>query len=140
MDFSASFKISSSALAAQRTRMDVIASNIANAETTRTSEGGPYRKRIAVFSAMPIQRSFEGAFNSAISAVKVEKIVEDKEVRMVYDPKHPDADSDGYVAKPNINLMLEMAEMITASRSYEACVTVFDATKNMTLKTLDIGK
>jgi flagellar basal-body rod protein FlgC len=73
-------------------------------------------------------------------AVKIAKIEEDSAMKMVYDPKHPDANPDGYVAKPDINLMLEMAEMINAGRNYEACVTAFDATKNMTLKTLDLGK
>ncbi len=140
MDFSASFKICSSGLRAQRARMDVITSNIANAETTRTAEGGPYKKKTAVLSSEPLANSFGEALNNAAMAVKVEKIEEDSGVRMIYDPKHPDANPDGYVAKPDINLMMEMAEMITASRNYEACVTAFDATKNMTLKALDIGK
>ena len=140
MDFSASFKICSSGLAAQRARMDVITSNIANVETTSTPEGGPYRKKTAVFSAEPLQGSFQDNLSGAIAAVKVERVEEDPDVKMVYDPSHPDADPDGYVAKPNINLMMEMAEMIAASRNFEACVTVFDATKNMTLKTLEIGK
>lgn len=140
MDFSASFKICSSGLRAQRARMDVITSNIANAETTRTAEGGPYKKKTAVLSSEPLAGSFGEALNNAAMAVKVEKIEEDSGVRMIYDPKHPDANPDGYVAKPDINLMMEMAEMITASRNYEACVTAFDATKNMTLKTFDIGK
>ncbi|MCK9362243.1 MAG: flagellar basal body rod protein FlgC [Syntrophales bacterium] len=140
MDFSASFKICSDGLQAQRTRMDVITSNIANAETTRTAEGGPYKRKTAVLSSEPLANSFGETLNNAVMSVKVEKIVEDNGVKMVYDPKHPDANPEGYVAKPNINLMLEMAEMITASRNYEACVTALDATKNMTLKTLDIGK
>jgi flagellar basal-body rod protein FlgC len=140
MDFSTSFKVCSSGLAAQRAKMDVITSNIANAETTRTPAGGPYKKRTVILSSESLPESFGESLNSAVMAVKVEKIEEDSGVRMVYDPKHPDANPEGYVAKPNINLMLEMAEMINASRNYEACVTAFDATKNMTLKTFDLGK
>ncbi len=140
MDFLTSFRICSSGLSAQRTRMDVITSNIANIETTRTSDGGPYRKKTAVLSAVPIGNGFQENLDGALAAVKVDRIEESTTVRMVYEPNHPDADKDGYVAKPDINLTMEMAEMITANRNYEACATVFDATKNMTLKTLDIGK
>jgi len=140
MDFLTSFRISSSGLAAQRARMDVITSNIANAETTRTPEGGPYKKKTVVLTSEPLPGSFGASLNDAARVVKVEKISEDKEVRMVYDPTHPDADGKGYVAKPNINLMMEMADMITANRNYEACVTAFDATKNMALKAMEIGK
>jgi flagellar basal-body rod protein FlgC len=140
MDFLVSFKICSSGLAAQRARMDVITSNLANAETTRTPEGGPYRKKTIVFRSEPLPGAFGSALNDAAGVVKVEKIEQDKEVRMVYDPTHPDADGKGFVAKPNINLMMEMADMITTSRNYEACVTALDATKNMVLKTLEIGK
>ncbi len=140
MDFSASFKICGSGLAAQRAKMDVITSNIANAETTRTPEGGPYKKKTAVLAAEPLGNSFGETLNDAVMSVKVEKVEEDSGVRMVYDPKHPDANPEGYVAKPNINLMLEMADMINTTRNYEACVTAFDATKNMTLKALEIGK
>ena len=140
MDFLTSFKICSSGLAAQRVRMDVIASNLANAETTRTPEGGPYKKKTVVLTSEPLPGAFGTSLNDAARVVKVEKIEEDREVRMVYDPTHPDADGKGFVAKPNINLMMEMADMITTSRNYEACVTAFDATKNMVLKTLEIGK
>ena len=140
MDFLTSFRISSSGLAAQRARMDVITSNIANAETTRTPEGGPYKKKTVVLSSEPLPGAFGASLDNAARIVKVEKIAEDKEVKMVYDPTHPDADGKGYVAKPNINLIMEMADMITASRNYEACVTAFDATKNMALKAMEIGK
>jgi flagellar basal-body rod protein FlgC len=140
MDFSASFKICASGLLAQRTKMDAITSNIANVETTRTPEGGPYKKKTVVLSAQPLSGSFEETLKGAVSAVKVDRIEEDAAVKMVYDPQHPDATPDGYVAKPDINMMMEMAEMINASRNFEACATAFDATKNMTLKTLEIGK
>jgi flagellar basal-body rod protein FlgC len=140
MDIITSFKICSSGLAAQRAKMDVTASNIANVETTRTQEGGPYRKKTIVLTSEPVAGNFDSAFKDAVKVVKVSEIVEDKDVKMVYDPSHPDADKKGFVAKPNINLVMEMADMITASRTYEACVTAFDATKNMALKTLDMGK
>jgi flagellar basal-body rod protein FlgC len=140
MDVSASFKICSDGLLAQRKKMDVITSNIANAETTRAPEGGPYKKKTAILSAEPLKNSFGEEFGNALMSVKVERIEEESGVKMVFDPKHPDANPDGYVAKPDINLMMEMADMINTSRNYEACVTVFDATKNMTLKALEIGR
>ncbi len=140
MDFITSFKICSSGLAAQRAKMDVTASNIANVETTRTQEGGPYRKKTIVLTSEPVADNFDSALKDAVKMVKVAEIVEDKDVKMVYDPSHPDADKKGFVAKPNINLVMEMADMISASRTYEACVTAFDATKNMVLKTLEMGK
>jgi len=140
MDFMASLKICSSGLAAQRAKMDVITSNLANAETTQTPEGGPYKKKTVVLSAEPLSGNFDAALKDAVRTVKVEKIVEDKAVRMVYDPTHPDADGKGFVAKPNISSVMEMADMITTSRNYEACVTAFDATKNMALKAMEIGR
>lgn len=140
MDFLTSFRICSSGLLAQRKKMDAITSNIANAETTKMPEGGPYKKRTAILAAEPLPGSFGETLKDAVMSVKVDRIEEDASVKMVYDPKHPDANPDGYVAKPDINLMMEMAEMINASRNYEACATAFDATKNMTLKTLEIGK
>jgi flagellar basal-body rod protein FlgC len=140
MDVSASFKICSDGLLAQRKKMDVITSNIANAETTRAPEGGPYKKKTAILSAEPLKNSFGEEFGNALMSVKVERIEEESGVKMVFDPKHPDANPDGYVAKPDINLMMEMADMINTSRNYEACVTAFDATKNMTLKALEIGR
>ena len=140
MDYMASFKICSSGLAAQRTKMDVITSNLANAETTQTPEGGPYKKKTVVLSSEPLSDNFDVTFKDALRIVKVEKIEEDKAVRMSYDPTHPDADGKGFVAKPNISLVMEMADMITTSRNYEACVTAFDATKNMAMKAMEIGR
>jgi flagellar basal-body rod protein FlgC len=140
MDFMASLKICSSGLAAQRVKMDVITSNLANVETTKTPEGGPYKKKTVVLSSESLSGNFDAAFRDAVRTVKVEKIEEDGAVRMVYDPTHPDADGKGFVAKPNISLVMEMADMITTSRNYEACVTAFDATKNMVLKSMEIGK
>ncbi len=140
MDFLTSFKILSSGLAAQRAKMDVIVSNMANVETTRTPEGGPYKRKTVVLAAAPVGNVFGSAMKDAIRSVKVDSISEDKSVKMLYDPSHPDADAAGFVAKPNVNPLTEMVDMIAASRNYEACVTAFDATKNMALKTLDMGK
>lgn len=141
MDFMTSFKICGSALAVQRAKMDVITSNIANAETTRMPEGGPYRKKTLILSAEAVKGDFDSAIKDAVKSVKIAEVTEDPRAgRMVYDPAHPDADPGGYVAMPNVNLMVEMAEMVTASRAYEACVTAADATKSMALKTLEIGR
>ena len=140
MDMRTSFKILSSGLAAQRAKMDVIASNLANVDTTRTQEGGPYKRKAVVLTAEPIGDGFDSVLKDAVTVVKFENITEDSGVKMIYDPSHPDADGKGFVAKPNINVIMEMTDMITASRNYEACVTAFDATKNMALKTLDMGK
>ena len=140
MDFLTSFKICSSGLAAQRARMEVTASNLANVETTRTPEGGPYRRKTVVLSSEPVPDGFNAALKDAVKMVKIAAIVEEKNVKMAHDPSHPDADAKGFVAKPDINPVMEMADMIAAGRSYEACVTAFDATKNMALKTLEMGR
>ena len=140
MDFLTSFKICSSGLAAQRAIMEVTASNLANVETTRTPEGGPYRRKTVVLSSEPVPDGFNAALKDAVKMVKIAAIVEEKGVKMAHDPSHPDADAKGFVAKPDINPVMEMADMIAAGRSYEACVTAFDATKNMALKTLEMGR
>jgi flagellar basal-body rod protein FlgC len=141
MDFSIPFKICASGLAAQRAKMDVITSNLANVGTTNTPEGGPYKRKEVVLGSRDVVTEFDGRLRDVLQAVEVKEIVEDKNgVKLIYDPTHPDADEKGFVATPNINVVLEMAEMINVNRSYEACATAFDATKNMALKTLDIGK
>ncbi|MCX5853730.1 MAG: flagellar basal body rod protein FlgC [Deltaproteobacteria bacterium] len=141
MDFMTSFKICGSGLAAQRAKMDVITSNLANVNSTRTEEGGPYKKKSVAFTAEAVESPFDSAIKDAIKTVKIEEVTEDPNaVKMTYDPSHPDADANGYVAMPNINIMTEMADMIMAARGYEACVTAFDATKSMTLKTLEMGR
>lgn len=143
MDFFSSMDISATALAAERTRMNLISSNLANANSTRTAEGGPYRRKDAVFSATAPPGSFGAALGKATDArgVQVTQIVEDQNPpRMQYEPNHPDADPQGYVAYPNINVVEEMADMIAASRSYEANVTAANAAKSMALKTLDLGR
>ena len=137
MEFMSAFRVCASGLAAQRAKMDVIVSNLANINTTRTSEGGPYRRKVIVFSSEPVK----GNFDDIMQMVKVEGIMEErKSIRMVFDPAHPDANSEGIVAMPDINTIAEMADMITANRAYEACVTAFDATKNMAFKALELGK
>src|SRR5689334_10250632 len=123
MDFFSSMDISASALSAERTRMNLISSNLANANSTRTAEGGPYKRKDAVFSATPAAGSFGAALGKASAArrVEVSQIQEDPNPpRLQYEPTHPDADPQGYVAYPNVNVVEEMADMISASRSYEA--------------------
>ncbi|GAM09701.1 flagellar basal-body rod protein FlgC [Geobacter sp. OR-1] len=145
MDFFTSMDISSSALTAERTRMNIISGNIANANATRTPEGGPYKRKDAVFATSPPSTSFGSALQSAVKkgsmGVEVVDIVEDRNPpRMQYDPSHPDADAQGYVAYPNVNVVEEMADMIAATRAYEANITASQAAKSMAMKTLEIGR
>ena len=141
MDYFSSFKICGSGLSAQRAKMDVIVSNLANVSTTQTPEGGPYKRKVIVFQAEPLEEGFDARLKDALRKVRVEAVQEDREgSRMVYEPGHPHADPEGFVAYPNVNVVSEMADMISANRAYEACVTAFDATKNMAVKTLDLGK
>ncbi|MBT9173501.1 MAG: Flagellar basal-body rod protein FlgC [Syntrophomonadaceae bacterium] len=128
-------QISSSGLTAERFRLDLIANNIANAHSTRTEQGGPYRRRSAVFAEKmdAARRNRQG--------VRVVSVSEDQTPpRLVYEPGHPDADAAGYVAYPNVNVIQEMVDMITATRAYEANVTALNATKSMFLKALEIGR
>lgn len=145
MDFFSSMNVSGSALAAERTRMNLISNNLANATTTRTPEGGPYKRKDAVFEATLPEGKFNKLVKDAVAQqarqVEVVKIVEDTNPpRLQYDPGHPDANAQGYVAFPNVNVVEEMADMISATRSYEANVTAVQAAKAMAMKTLEIGK
>jgi len=145
MDFLTALKISSSALSAQRLRMDVISSNLANINTTRTAEGGPYRRRDVVFASQPAMDSFGEVLNSELEkklqTVEVVDIaIDSKPPKMVYDPRHPDANALGYVGMPNINVIEEMVNILSATRSYEANVAVISATKSMVAKALEIGR
>jgi flagellar basal-body rod protein FlgC len=141
MDFSTSFKIIATGLSAQRAKMDVVVSNMSNVNTTRTPEGGPYKRKIVVFGSEPVKEKFRNRLKDALNSVEVKEIVVDNTgIRQVFDPSHPDADSLGFLSLPNVNVVSEMADMIIANRAYEACVSAFDASKNMALKTLDIGK
>ncbi|MDD2189660.1 MAG: flagellar basal body rod protein FlgC [Eubacteriales bacterium] len=144
MDYLSSLNISGSGLTAQKLRMDVISQNIANAGVTRTESGAPYRRKMVVLSSINGD-SFRDILNrtTAVKAggVQVRSIVEDKsELVPVYNPNHPDADEEGYVMLPNVNTAQEMIDMMGASRSYEANVTTFNATKSMILKALEIGR
>jgi flagellar basal-body rod protein FlgC len=145
MDFFDALNTSSAALSAQRLRMNLISGNLANVNTTRTSQGGPYRRKEAVFAAQPLDQSFKRILadhrNNNLATVKVARVIEDRNPPvMKYDPRHPDADAKGYVAMPNINLMEEMVNMISATRGYEANVTALKAAKDMALKALEIGR
>lgn len=140
-----SMAISSSGLSANRLRMNTLSANLANANTTRTDEGGPYRRRDVVFSASPVGSAFEDFLNGTngaqLSKVQVVDIHQDtKEPRMVFDPTHADADADGYVAMPNIQVMTEMVNMLAATRAYEANATAVNEAKQMAVKTLEIGR
>jgi flagellar basal-body rod protein FlgC len=125
--------------------MNAISSNIANINTTRTPEGGPYRRKDVVFEAMPEQKSFGEILHSEVdrnmNRVQVSDVLVDRGAPMMkYEPNHPDANADGYVAYPNINLMEEMTNMIQATRAYEANVSTMNASKNMALSALEIGR
>lgn len=145
MDFLNALSTSGSGLSAQRLRMNLISQNLANINTTHTAEGGPYRRKDVVFAASPMREEFLDVLNGEMvmkpSTVQVMGIVEDpRNPRLVYDPEHPDANEEGYVAMPNVNLMEEMVNMLSATRSYEANVTATKATKDMALKALEIGQ
>jgi flagellar basal-body rod protein FlgC len=165
MDLLNASKISGTALAAHRTKLNVIAENLANVDTTRTKEGGPYRRKMVVFKAEDID-SFKSVvekkqqkqeqwgielspieFDSEKkpdkgTGVNVDQIIRSQEdFRLVYNPAHPDADPDtGYVKMPNVDHLTEIADMLVAKRSYEASATALSATKDMILKALEIGK
>jgi len=144
MAFLRSLEISGSALTAQRLRMDIIAENLANAGTTRTENGGPYVRKTVVLEARTNKDEFGRilAQKSAGMGVRVREIVEDTQeaFKLEYDPSHPDAGEDGYVRYPNVDTTQEMIDMMAASRSYNANVTVINAIKLMASKALEIGK
>jgi len=144
MDVFDSLKISGSALKAERLRLNTISSNIANIETTRTPEGGPYKKREVVFRSsdkMFEHRLEEQMRGAAIQGVEVSEIRKSNDPpKMIYDPSHPDANAEGLVAMPDINLFEEMADMMTATRAYDANVAAVKAAKHMAMKALEIGR
>jgi len=149
MSMFSAFNISASGLTAQRYRMDIISENVANASTTRTEDGSPYRRKIVTFEEKGGQTSFSRILGKAAyshgytgQGVKVTGVYEDHEteMNMVYDPSHPDADENGYVTYPNVNIVTEMTNMIDASRAYEANATALNASKSMALQGLQIGR
>ncbi len=145
-DFMSGFRVSGSGMTAQRMRMNTISSNIANINTTRTPEGGAYRRKDVVFESMPDARNFGEILGATdpkanVQRVQVTDVISDtKAPLMKYEPEHPDANQDGYVAYPNINLMEEMTNMIQATRSYEANVSALQSAKDMALSSLEIGR
>ena len=140
-----SFDTSASGLTAQRYRMDIISQNVANANTTRTADGTPYRRKVVVFEEKAGRASFDSVLgavkdNYAGKGVRVSKVTEDQwtEMKKVYDPSHPDADENGYVMYPNVDIVTEMTNLIDASRAYEANATAFSASKSIATKGLNI--
>jgi flagellar basal-body rod protein FlgC len=144
MSFDKILKISSSGLSANRAWMTTVAANLANINTTRTDDGQPYRRRTVIFESAPVEESFSAVLKSqedALEKVRVVDIVPDgRNFKEVYDPSHPDADARGMVKYPNINPVEEMANLMEASRAYEANLTVLDTTKQMVVKALELGK
>ncbi|MCL2457647.1 MAG: flagellar basal body rod protein FlgC [Desulfobulbus sp.] len=144
MDIFTTFDIAASGLKAQQTRLNTISSNLANAETTSTPEGGPYKKKSVVFQTEPIpfQRQLAASMQNQrhSEGVKVAKIIEDNSPpQLVYDPSHPDARPDGYVALPNVSVFKEIVDMMSTTSSYEANATTIKSAKRMAMKALDIG-
>ncbi len=140
------FNISASGMTAERFRTDVIAENVANVNTTRTEDGTPYRRKLVTFEerqVTPFSNVLAGTRQAALgNGVKVSQVTEDYETdyTMEYDPAHPDADQNGYVSYPNVNIVTEMTDLIDASRAYEANATAFDASKAIAQAGLQIGK
>ncbi len=144
MDLFKTMDVAASGMTAQRTRMNVISMNLANANTTRTGAGGPYRRKTVIFETTPIgvdfQRHFQRALTEEPCGVKVAEVISDLgEFKRVFDPSHPDADQDGYVSLPNVNLVQEMVQMLNANRAYEANAAAVRGAKEMALKALEIG-
>jgi len=141
MNFLKTLGTSASGLYAQRKRMDIIASNLANIETTRTEEGGPYRRKMVVMSTKEMDQDFDKMFNSRVKGVQIEDVVEDQTpFKKVYNPSHPDANSDGYLYKPNVDLIVESTNMLMAKRAFEANIAAIKATRQMIIKALEIGR
>jgi flagellar basal-body rod protein FlgC len=141
MNFLVCLETSASGLYAQRKRMDIIASNLANIETTRTENGGPYRRKMVVMSTKPPNQDFGDILNSAVQGVQIEDVVEDQTpFKKVYNPSHPDANDEGYLLKPNIDLVVETTNMMMAKRAFEANIAAIKATRKMAIKALEIGR
>jgi len=144
MDFKSTLSIAGQGLSVQRSRLNIIGSNLANANTTRTEEGGPYRRREALVKSVELRDPFgsllDGVLNEQPEGVEVERVVATQaQPRLVYDPDHPDANADGYVALPNVNVVDEMVDMLTATRAYEANTALVQSVKTMAREALSIG-
>ncbi|MBW1728341.1 MAG: flagellar basal body rod protein FlgC [Deltaproteobacteria bacterium] len=141
MNFLVCLETSATGLYAQRKRMDIIASNLANIETTRTENGGPYRRKMVVMSTKSPNQNFGDILNSTVKGVQIEDVVEDPSpFKKVYNPSHPDANDEGYLLKPNIDLVVETTNMMMAKRAFEANIAVIKATRKMAIKALEIGR
>lgn len=144
--FLSSLDISASALTAERFRMDVISENMANSSTTRTENGGSYRRKLVVLQTQGedqsrFRRIFQNQLQRVGQGVQVAQVAEDpSDLTPVYDPTHPDANADGYVMMPNVDPVKETVDMMAATRAYEANLTMFNAVKNMAVKALEMGR
>jgi flagellar basal-body rod protein FlgC len=137
MNLIAGIEVTAGALNANKTRLDIVAQNIANAQTTRTADGGPYKRQIVSFETELVKRTG----GASVTTVRVGGVTNDKTPgQQVYNPQHPDAGADGLVTMPNVNLAYEMVDLITASRAYEANLSVAKNSRNLAMKTLEIGK
>jgi len=141
MNIISGIDISSGALNAQKTRLDIVAQNIANAQTTRGPNGLPYQRKLVSFETELVRRTGQSTTGPGLQGVRIASITDDKSKgERVYDPQHPDATSDGYVQMPNVNMAFEMIDLMTASRAYEANLSVVKNSRQMALKALEIGK
>ena len=145
MDFLSAMQISSSGLNVQRQRMEAISSNLANVETTRTPEGGPYRKKSVVVTALPLENDFSAVLKNelgdTLNQALVTQVVRDQsQPRNIFNPSHPDANAEGYVSMPNIDVISEIVDMVTTTRSFEANVTAMNAAKAMALRAIELGR
>jgi flagellar basal-body rod protein FlgC len=139
MNLISGIDVSASALTAQKTRLDVVAQNIANAQTTRTAAGGAYQRQVVSFETELLRN--QGMDGPGLQSVRVAQVTTDRSPgQQVYNPQHPDASADGMVTMPNVNLSQEMVDLITASRTYEANLSVVKSARQMAMRTLEIGK
>jgi flagellar basal-body rod protein FlgC len=145
MDLLKCIDIAASGMTAQRERLNVISMNLANSNTTKTEDGSPYRRKTAIFRTVPMNKSFEAQLQNSVDnqmyGVEVTKIASvPGDLKKIFDPTHPEADENGYLYLPNVNLVEEMVQMLNANRSYEANASAIKAAKDMALKALEIGK
>ena len=141
MNLITAIDVNASGLTAQRKRVEISSSNLANAQTTRTLEGGPYRRKDVVFETDSFDETLNIAMADGVTGVEVSQIVEDpRPFDRRYEPGHPDADAEGYVAYPNVNVMEEMANLVEGSRSYEANLAAISIVKTMINRTLELGR